>query len=291
MKSSVSLVLVSPLLLLLLAIAALLSPVIGQAPDCAGVSAPVDGPGQAEGKLPGGTTGCQSVSSTLGGVQVPLVLLPMVNKSLPPPTPTPTPLPGPVIVNGGFEAGHTGWAEYSSNGYYIILDQNDLPVPPHMGSWATWFGGAYDEASIIEQTVSIPNDRFILHYWFWIASQDVCNADYDIAGVLVNGEAVDAYILCEPNNTNGWVQRSVNLAQYAGKQATLTFAAFTDSVLNSNLFIDDISMQVTVMAPSQQELPITSMASVGKSSQINPDSNPLPPNPYQRTLREFLTNP
>ncbi|MFW6184652.1 MAG: hypothetical protein ACOC8X_12705, partial [Chloroflexota bacterium] len=91
--------------------------------------------------------------------------LPVIIKALPTATPAPTPQPGPVIANGGFEAGHVGWDEFSAHGYYIILPEDNLPVAPHNGSWATWFGGEYDETSIIEQVITIPNARYILNYW------------------------------------------------------------------------------------------------------------------------------
>lgn len=179
---------------------------------------------------------------TLTPTPLPNNHLPVVMKAPPTPTPTNTPTPAPIIANGDFEQGPMAWTEYSAQGYAIILHESNLLVPAHSGQWATWFGGAYDEASILEQRIAIPGNQYILHYWLWIASEDFCNVDYDIAGVLVDDEAVDAYYLCEPNNTEGWIHRTVDLSAYAGREVLLTFAAFTDSTLNSNMFVDDVSM-------------------------------------------------
>jgi hypothetical protein len=134
------------------------------------------------------------------------------------------------------------WEEYSSNGYQLILRDVDLPVPPHNGSWAAWLGGDYNEASILSQQIYLVPGDTMLHYWHWIVSVDICDPDYDIAGVLINDTAVDAFLLCEPNNTNAWRLRSVDLNAYEGQTVTLWIAAFNDGSLISNLFIDDASL-------------------------------------------------
>lgn len=171
----------------------------------------------------------------------------------PPPTPTvmPTPTPQPSLLNGNFEAGHSGWQEYSALGYPIIMNNSQLPdaLDPHSGQWATWFGGDYDEVSAIEQSVFVPPNVRTLQYYRWIASQDICNPDYDIAGVIMDddgtvteSDVVDAFILCDGTSTNGWQGRSVDISRFAGKQVLLTIIAFTDGSLLSNMFVDDVSL-------------------------------------------------
>jgi hypothetical protein len=156
-------------------------------------------------------------------------------------TPTPTPLPSGGVVNGDFENGRTAWLEYSSNGYPLILSAADLLVPPHSGSWAAWLGGADNEDSVLWQVVTIPQGNPTMNYWLWIASADVCG--YDVAGVAVNlSDVVDAFWLCYANNSNGWVARTVDLSSYSGQAVELDIVAFTDDTLNSNLFVDDVSL-------------------------------------------------
>jgi hypothetical protein len=167
--------------------------------------------------------------------------LPYAIHALPTATPTitPTPVSVNVIVNGDFENGPAGWNQYSSNSWQLILSQDQLLVTPYSGSWAAWLGGDYDESSLLWQVVTIPSGA-PLQFWFWVASEDVCGAD--IAGVAVNDQAVDAFWLCSANNTGGWVLRNVSLDAYANQIVELVIAAFTDGSLNSNLFVDDVSL-------------------------------------------------
>ena len=158
-----------------------------------------------------------------------------------PTTTTPTSTPEPEICNGDFEQGKTCWIEESSNGYDLITNDFEGYLSPHSGSWAAWLGGDYNEASLIYQQIMVPTTNPNLTYWLWIASVDYCG--YDVAGVVINEDAVDAYWLCEDENTGGWVQRVVNLSAYAGQSVTLYFLADTDGSLNSSLFIDDVQFQ------------------------------------------------
>jgi hypothetical protein len=156
-------------------------------------------------------------------------------------TNTPTSTPEPQICNGDFEQGKTCWLEESSNGYDLVTSDFQGTINPHSGNWAAWLGGDYNETSLLYQQVTVPTGSPNLSYWHWIASADVCG--YDVAGVVINEDAVDAYWLCDAEDTGGWVQRIVNLSAYAGQSVTLYFLADTDGSFNSNLFIDDVQFQ------------------------------------------------
>ena len=166
------------------------------------------------------------------------VYLPLIRKD-PPPPPPPAPL-----SNGNFESGATGWTQYSTHGWPIIVNSG-FPgtVTPHGGSWAAWLGGEYDDISYVQQSVGVPAGTPYLAYWHWIASQDACG--YDFGGVLVNGSVVDVYGLCTSTNTGGWVKHVVNLSAYANQNVTLQIRAETDSSYNSNLFVDDVAFQAS----------------------------------------------
>jgi hypothetical protein len=152
---------------------------------------------------------------------------------------------GAGIVNGDFEDGPTGWFEYSTHGWDLIV--NSLPgiVTPHSGAWAVWLGGDYDELSYVEQQVTVPPGSPYLAYWHWIASEDTCG--HDFAGVIVNGSTVvDVYDLCQSANTGWWVKHVVNLSAYAGQSVFVQIRAETDSSYYSNLFVDDVAFQATL---------------------------------------------
>jgi predicted secreted protein len=143
------------------------------------------------------------------------------------------------IPNGDFEAGHTAWVEYSTHGWNVITTQFPGGVAPHSGSWATWHGGDYNDESYIQQQVTVPYGTSYLAYYHWISSADACG--YDYAYIQVNGSTVRRYDLCSPVNTGGWVRQTLSLAAYAGQSISLRIRVTTDSSLNSNLFVDDVT--------------------------------------------------
>lgn len=154
------------------------------------------------------------------------------------------PAPGDVLVNGNFEAGPTsGWRSSSTRGYALIVREANMPsyVSAYSGSWVAWLGGANNEISRLSQSVTVHASEPTLRYWYWIDSADSCG--YDFGGVLVNDTiAVDILNLCKDQNTNGWQQRTVNLASFAGQQIELSFRAELDGTLSSNFFIDDVTL-------------------------------------------------
>jgi hypothetical protein len=145
-----------------------------------------------------------------------------------------------LFPNGDFEQGRVVWNEYSSHGYALIMTTaGGLLVSPYDGNWAVWLGGDADETSYIQQQIQVPANLPYMSYWYWIASADVCG--YDVAGVLVNGTAIDAYWLCNMNDTNEWVRRVIDLRSYAGQTVSIQIMATLDGSSNSNLFIDHVS--------------------------------------------------
>jgi hypothetical protein len=177
-------------------------------------------------------------------------------------------------VNCDFESGPTGWVEYSQQGWPLILEAGDLPIPPHGGNWATWLGGDHDEISYILQQVQVPIASPYFSYWHWIESGDVCG--YDYGGVLVDSTVVDIYDLCSSTDTGGWVHHVVNLGAYAGQTVDVQIRVETDSSILSSVYVDDVAFQST-------PTPLTSMPSTytsvehSKSTFVSPqDIDGLP---------------
>ena len=179
---------------------------------------------------------------------------PMPTKTLVPPTPAPI-----EMINGNFEQGHVGWYEYSTHDWYLIRNTDYLPVglTPHSGSWAAWLGGDYDEDNSITQYVTVPYNKPYLVFWYWIASLDTCG--YDVAGVGVFSDAVestivDAWWLCELGNTGGWRIGAVDLSAYEGMTLYVSILVSTDSTLNSNMFVDDVSFHSSATLTTQSSV-------------------------------------
>jgi len=158
------------------------------------------------------------------------------------------------IRNGTFEAGADGnWSQYSSGGWDLITQIFPGTVAPHGGVWAVWLGGADNEvAQLTQSAVSMAGVRY-LHYWYWIASEDACG--YDFAQIYVNGGLLQQMDLCSSTSTGGWVQGNLDLNAYAGTSITLAFVVTTDGSLNSNFFLDDISIGATAaLQPNEPQM-------------------------------------
>jgi len=123
------------------------------------------------------------------------VFLPLVLKSY-------AEMPLSPLVNGNFEAGHTGWTEHSLQGWDLIVNTDEPNmIPPHSGVWAAWLGGDDDETATLEQAVYVPASAPYLGYWYVIGSEEVCS--YDIAWVKVNATPLKTYDLCQSQATGG----------------------------------------------------------------------------------------
>ncbi|MFQ6102374.1 MAG: C1 family peptidase [Anaerolineae bacterium] len=173
----------------------------------------------------------------------------------------------PTLSNGDFEGGRDGsWSEYSSNGWGLILQSSDLPsyVSPHGGNWATWLGGDDDETSTLSQQATIPSDATTLNYWYWIDSEDWCG--YDYAYVRFGSTTLKTDSLCESNNTGGWKFQQINITSWQGQTVELRFVVETDGSLNSNFFLDDVSLSTTTASPGLPISPDTPEASAGHTT-------------------------
>jgi C1A family cysteine protease/predicted secreted protein len=183
------------------------------------------------------------------------VYLPLVVRNVessPPPTPTED------IPNGGFENGRDGsWNEYSSNGWALIYNASSLPLSPHGGSWAAWLGGDDDETSILSQQISIPSNATTLNYWYWTSSEDFCY--YDYAYTCLGSSTLKTHNLCADENTAGWTLQQLDVTSWRGQTLDLSFVVETDYSLNSNFFLDDVSISAagvsTTSAPHRIDVP------------------------------------
>ncbi len=164
------------------------------------------------------------------------------------------------IINGSFEAGATGWTQFSTHGWTLITQTFPGSVTPHGGAWAVWLGGDYDDISYVKQQVTVPAGLPYLGYWHWIASTDSCG--FDFGGVLVNSTVVSVYDLCSSASTGGWVKRVVNLGAYVGQSVWIQIRAETDGSMNSNLFIDDVAFQASPSSATEDGAPNDDPAAV-----------------------------
>lgn len=145
------------------------------------------------------------------------------------------------LPNGHFENGPTLWSTSSAQGLNLIVPNPTLQaagVNAHGGTWAAWLGGAHAETGTLQQTITVPPDAPLLHYWHWVKSAET-GCYYDIVSVWVNSSVVESYGLC--GDSGGWVPYWIDLSAYRGSNVTLRFQVTTDTSLTSSVFIDDLT--------------------------------------------------
>lgn len=151
-----------------------------------------------------------------------------------------------TVRNGGFEAGPDGsWTEESTNELALILnDFSPNTIVPHSGQWGVWLGGWEDELSAISQYVNVPTGTasMDLSFWYWSTSEE-SSCGLDTAYVMIDQIAINEIMLCEGHESNSWTKRTLDLSAYAGRTINLKFIVQTNGVLNSNLFLDDVSFE------------------------------------------------
>lgn len=158
-----------------------------------------------------------------------------------------------VVLEPGFEAGpHSAWGESSSQGWIIV--QTDRP---RTGVYSAWLGGDHREDADVWQEVPIAGDAVSasLAYWYEIDSEDYCG--YDVGGLQINGtDVIDhQYELCGANTTGAYVQpEAVDLLDFAGSTVEIRWWVSTDENLLSNLYVDDVVLEVCI--PSAEPNPI-----------------------------------
>lgn len=148
------------------------------------------------------------------------------------------------VQDGDFESGPGIWTEDSSQALLpLVIETNLISLPAHSGSWGAWLCGATNEVSSISQQVAVPLQSAILIYWRWIDSIAPCG-DHE-GEILVNGNRIDKFDLCEDTATTGWDRQIVDLRNFRGQTVTLEIRGNCDSPDErvSNLFLDAFVLQ------------------------------------------------
>lgn len=157
------------------------------------------------------------------------------------------------IKNGTFESGQTGWTEYSTHGWDVVIIESDWDVDAYAGSWLAWLGGDFNDTSYISQSVKVPSTLKYLHYRYDLAGtettcgNDVLRIKFDTTTVLTKN-------LCTSTYTGGWVGGVVNMGAYSGQTKALKFEVVTNGTLNSNAFMDNIAFTSVATASPEVEL-------------------------------------
>lgn len=148
------------------------------------------------------------------------------------------------ISEGGFENGpNSAWTESSSTNLVIVNNTSSIY---NSGSWSAWLRGNNNNAEISQSVTISPNaTSATLSYFYGIISNEGAgDCTFDIGYLDLNGTTVTTFPLCADTNTPGFVRTTVDLAAYIGMTVEIKFRFTADNFASSNMFIDDITVEV-----------------------------------------------
>ncbi|WP_433221702.1 S8 family serine peptidase [Dactylosporangium sp. CS-047395] len=153
---------------------------------------------------------------------------------------------GQKLANPGFESGTASWTastgvigQYSSNGQ-----------PTRTGTWNAWLNGyGSTHSDTLSQTVTLPSgcSAYTLAFWLHIdTSETSTSTAYDKLTVQVVGASTTTLATYSNLTTaTGYVQRTFNLAAFAGQTVTIRFTGTEDSSLQTSFVLDDTGLTVS----------------------------------------------
>jgi hypothetical protein len=151
------------------------------------------------------------------------------------------------IQNPGFETGTWApyWAGSGSFGAYADI----TPYNTHSGSYAAVIGYPYRPSNIrteISQYVYVPTGDPIFQptLRFWIRPQ--CGSSADSFKVFIRDRFIPSFfkvVLSECTTSTAWVQRTVNINEFAGRYVELSFDVWSfGSGSPTYVLLDDVSL-------------------------------------------------
>ncbi|MCF0096587.1 M28 family peptidase [Micromonospora sp. MH99] len=148
---------------------------------------------------------------------------------------------GQVIGNGGFESGSTPWTASSG----VITNSSSQPA--RTGSYKAWLDGyGSTRTDTLSQSVTVPAGcaSYTLSFWLHIDTAETTGSTaYDKLTVQVGSTTLATY--SNLNAASGYVQRTFNVAGFAGQTVTLKFTGTEDSSLQTSFVIDDVTLQAS----------------------------------------------
>src|SRR4051812_14034816 len=149
---------------------------------------------------------------------------------------------GQQLGNPGFETGTAApWSASSG-----VIDSSASEAA-HAGSWKAWLDGyGTTHTDTLSQSVTLPAGCSSYVYSFWLhidSAETTTTTAYDKLTVAVGTTTLATY--SNLNKASGYVQKSFNLAAYAGQAVTLKFTGAEDSSLQTSFVIDDTAVTVS----------------------------------------------
>ncbi|SCG75514.1 M28 family peptidase [Micromonospora inositola] len=146
---------------------------------------------------------------------------------------------GQLIGNSSFESGTTPWTASSG----VITSSTSQAA--RTGSYKAWLDGyGSTHTDTLSQSVTLPAGcaGYTLAFWLHIdTAETTASTAYDRLTVQVGTTTLAMY--SNLNAATGYVQRTFNLAGYAGQTVTLKFTGVEDSSLQTSFVVDDVTLR------------------------------------------------
>ncbi|MGW5670608.1 M28 family peptidase [Micromonospora sp. NPDC003776] len=147
---------------------------------------------------------------------------------------------GQLIGNSSFESGTAPWTASSG----VIT--NSTGQAARTGSYKAWLDGyGSSHTDTLSQSVTLPAgcSSYTLAFWLHIdTAETTASTAYDKLTVQVGSTTLATY--SNLNAAGGYIQRTFNLAGYAGQTVTLKWTGVEDASLQTSFVIDDVTLQV-----------------------------------------------
>lgn len=180
--------------------------------------------------------------------------------AMPPHEDAPDAAPGPppctvqtvnLLNNPNFDNGLGAWAQSSSGGYQLIMNQSETGITAHSGVMVAWLSGYDDAVDSIAQNVPLPADASNVrvkgqrHF-----TTDESGGTYDRTWLEISDPAGNLLEpLAEWSNqdvSGAWVAFDYALAgSYQGQTIKVTLRSDTDYSNPSWFFYDTMRLEVT----------------------------------------------
>ncbi len=148
---------------------------------------------------------------------------------------------GQKLTNPGFESGATSWSASSG-----VIGQPGATEPARTGTWDAWMDGyGTTHTDTLSQTVTIPTgcSTSTLSFWLHIDTQETtATAQNDKLTVSLGSSTLATY--SNLNKANGYVQKTFNVAAFAGQTVTLKFSGTENSSRRTSFVVDDAALTV-----------------------------------------------
>ncbi|WFF04617.1 S8 family peptidase [Micromonospora sp. WMMD1076] len=148
--------------------------------------------------------------------------------------------PAQLVGNPGFESGTSPWTATTN------VIGTWWQYPARSGSRNAWLnGGGTVQTDTVAQPVTIPAGcaNATLRFWIRITTAEYENLAYDTLTVSLGGTRVATY--SNLDRTSGYVEKVINVGQFAGQTATLTFKGVEDWSYQTSFVIDDVTISVS----------------------------------------------